>query len=111
MNKFSDFVQNALAPNGLAEEHIEQLVRDQLCLNQIKQLLATGVSLPKKRDRCRLSAGLRQIICKRDSVSSGRFRKDIKISDEEVQKYYETHKAELKTEEKRKVDFVSLALN
>jgi hypothetical protein len=38
MKKFSDFVQNALAPMGLAEEHIEQLVRDQLSLNQIKQL-------------------------------------------------------------------------
>jgi hypothetical protein len=47
LHKFSDFVQNALAPNGLAEEHIEQLVRDQLCLNQIKQLLGTGVSIPE----------------------------------------------------------------
>jgi len=32
---------------GLAEEHIEQLVRDQLSLNQIKQLLAAGVTVPK----------------------------------------------------------------
>src|SRR6266699_1153250 len=47
IKKFSDFVQNALSPNGLAEEHIEQLVRDALCLNQIKQLLAAGVSIPK----------------------------------------------------------------
>ena len=47
IHKFSDFVQNALAPNGLAEEHIEQLVRDQLCLDQIKQLLGTGVSIPE----------------------------------------------------------------
>ena len=30
MNKFNDFVQNGLAPMGLAEEHIEQLVRDQI---------------------------------------------------------------------------------
>ena len=45
--KFGDFVQNALAPRGLSEEHIEQLVRDELCLNQIKQLLAAGVSIPE----------------------------------------------------------------
>jgi hypothetical protein len=38
------------------------------------------------------------------------FGKEITISDEDVQKYYETHKAELKSEEKRKVDFVSLTL-
>src|SRR5205823_2295170 len=43
--KFSDFVQNGLSPNGLGEEHIEQLVRDELSLKQIKQLLAAGVSV------------------------------------------------------------------
>ncbi len=47
LHKFNDFVQNALAPNGLAEEHIEQLVRDELCLNEIKQLLGTGVYIPE----------------------------------------------------------------
>src|SRR5207249_11325045 len=31
-------------------------------------------------------------------------------SDEDVQKHYDAHKAELKTDEKRKVEFVSLAL-
>src|SRR5207244_10932261 len=45
--KFSDFVQNGLSPNGLGEEHIEQLVRDELSLKQIKQLLAAGVSVPE----------------------------------------------------------------
>ena len=30
INKFNDLVQNGLAPLGLAEEHIEQLVRDQI---------------------------------------------------------------------------------
>ena len=37
INKFNDLVQNGLAPLGLAEEHIEQLVRDQICLNEIQQ--------------------------------------------------------------------------
>ena len=38
------------------------------------------------------------------------FDKDVKISDEDVQKYYDAHKAELKTDEKRKVEFVQLTL-
>src|SRR5215469_12406282 len=46
INKFNDLVQNGLAPLGLAEEHIEQLVRDEICLNEIQNLLAAGVSLP-----------------------------------------------------------------
>src|SRR5439155_11256649 len=44
-------------------------------------------------------------------LRSADFDKDIKINDEAVQKYYDAHKAELKTDEKRKVEFVQLTLN
>ena len=47
INKFNELVQNGLAPLGLTEDHIEQLVRDQICLNEIQKLLAAGVSIPK----------------------------------------------------------------
>ena len=48
-------------------------------------------------------------------VSVIRFRsadldKGITVNDEDVQKYYDAHKVELKTEEKRKVQFVQLGL-
>src|SRR5207247_1291325 len=43
MNKFSNFVRAALGPMGLGEEHIEQLVQDELCLNEIKRILAAGI--------------------------------------------------------------------
>src|SRR4029434_8711616 len=35
---------------------------------------------------------------------------DVTVSDEDVQKHYDAHKAEIKTDEKRKFEFVSLAL-
>ena len=38
------------------------------------------------------------------------FEKDLKIGDADIAKYYETHKAELKTEETRKVQFVNFGL-
>jgi peptidyl-prolyl cis-trans isomerase D len=110
LHKFSDFVQNALAPNGLAEEHIEQLVRDQLCLDQIKQLLGTGVSIPEAEIDADYQRAYDKLYVSLIRLRPEDFATQITISDEDVQKYYETHKAELKTEEKRKVDFVSLAL-
>jgi SurA N-terminal domain/PPIC-type PPIASE domain len=110
LHKFSDFVQNALAPNGLAEEHIEQLVRDQLCLNQIKQLLGTGISLPEAEINADYQRAYDKLYVSLIRLRPDDFAREIKISDEELQKYYETHKAELKSEEKRKVDFVSLSL-
>ena len=110
MKKFSDFVQNALAPNGLAEEHIEQLVRDELCLNQIRQLLATGVSIPQAEINADYARAHDKLYVSVIRLRPADFAKEITVNDEDVQKYYEAHKAELNSDEKRKVDFVSLAL-
>jgi hypothetical protein len=110
MKKFSDFVQNGLTPNGLGEEHVEQLVRDELCLNQIKQLLAAGVSMPETEVNANYQRAYEKLYVSVIRLHPADFEKEIKIGDDDVQKYYEAHKAELKSEEKRKVEFVSLAL-
>jgi hypothetical protein len=110
IHKFSDFVQNALAPNGLAEEHIEQLVRDQLCLNQIKELLGTGISIPEAEINADYQRAYDKLSVSLIRLRPEDFAQQITISDEDVQKHFETHKAELKSEEKRKVDFVTLTL-
>ncbi|HTG52954.1 MAG TPA: SurA N-terminal domain-containing protein, partial [Candidatus Tectomicrobia bacterium] len=111
INKFNDFVQNALAPLGLTEDHIEQLVRDQISLNEIQKLLAAGVSLPKSELDENFQRGYDKLYVNVIRFHSGDFDKDVKISDEDVQKYYDAHKAELKSDEKRKVEFVQLTLN
>ena len=111
INKFNDLVQNGLAPLGLAEEHIEQLVRDQICLNEIQKLLAAGVSLPKTELDENFQRGYDKLYVSVIRFRSADFDKDVKINDEDVQKYYDAHKAELKTDEKRKVEFVQLTLN
>jgi hypothetical protein len=111
MKKFTDFVQNGLSPNGLGEEHIEQLVRDELSLNQIKQLLAAGVSIPPAEIKTNYERAYDILSVNLIRLRPADFEKDIKITDEDVQKYYEAHKAELKTEEKRKVEFISLTLS
>jgi SurA-like N-terminal domain/PPIC-type PPIASE domain len=111
INKFNDLVQNGLAPLGLAEEHIEQLVRDQICLNEIQKLLAAGVSLPKNELDENFQRGYDKLYLSIIRFRSGDFGKDIKINDEDIQKYYDAHKGELKTDEKRKVEFVQLTLS
>jgi hypothetical protein len=111
INKFNDLVQNGLAPLGLAEDHIEQLVRDQICLNEIQTLLAAGVSVPKSELDENFQRGYDKLYVSVIRLRPADFDKDIKITDDEVQKYYDAHKAELKTDEKRKVEFVQLTLN
>ena len=111
INKFNDLVQNGLAPLGLAEDHIEQLVRDQICLNEIQTLLAAGISVPKSELDENFQRGYDKLYVSVIRLRPADFDKDIKITDDEVQKYYDAHKAELKTDEKRKVEFVQLTLN
>src|SRR5215471_7354382 len=111
INKFNDLVQNGLAPLGLSEDHIEQLVRDQISLTEIQELLAAGVSLPKSELDENFQRGYDKLYVSVIRFHAADFDKDIKINDEDVQKYYDAHKAELKTDEKRKVEFVQLTLN
>src|SRR5881394_3749620 len=111
INKFNDLVQNGLAPLGLAEEHIEQLVRDQICLSEIQKLLAAGVSLPKSELDENFQRGYDKLQVSVIRFRSADFDKDVKITDEDVQKYYDAHKGELRSDEKRKVEFVQLTLN
>ncbi len=111
INKFNDLVQNGLAPLGLAEEHIEQLVRDQICLSEIQKLLAAGVSFPKSELDENFQRGYDKLYVNVIRFRSADFDKDVKINDEDVQKYYDAHKGELRSDEKRKVEFVQLTLN
>ena len=110
INKFNGLVQNGLAPLGLSEEHIEQLVRDQISLNEIQHLLAAGVSFPKSELDENFQRGYDKLYVSVIRFRSADFDKDIKINDEDVQKYYDAHKSELKTDEKRKVEFVQLTM-
>ncbi len=110
MNKFSDFVRLALGPMGFGEEHIEQLVRDELSLNEIKRLLAAGITVSKGELDENFQRGYDKFYVTVIRFQSADFNNGITVSDEDVQKYYDAHKAELKTDEKRKVQFVQLGL-
>jgi peptidyl-prolyl cis-trans isomerase D len=111
MNKYNDFVQNALAPNGQSEAQIEELVRDELALDRIKQLVTTGVALSEAESKADFEKGYSKLFVSVVRLPLADFAKDVKVADDEVWKYYESHKAELKSSEKRKVDFVTLALS
>src|SRR5712692_5892438 len=111
LQKYNNFTQNFLSPNGLGEEQIEQLVRDELCLNRIKQLVAAGASLPESESKANYDEAYGQLFASVIRLRSPDFAKEIKVTDDDVRKYYEAHKAEFKSEEKQKVEFVSLALS
>ena len=110
VGKYTEFTQAFLSPGGFTEAQVEELARDDVALKRIKEVVAVGIAVPESetKDNYERAYGLMNASLIR--LRSGDFSKDIKISDEDIQKYFEARKAELKTDEKRKVDFVSLVL-
>jgi peptidyl-prolyl cis-trans isomerase D len=107
-----DQVEQAVLPSfGFTDEQLRDLARDELCLKRIKEVVASGVSLPESESKSNYEQMYSKNFVSVLRVRSADFLKDIKVSDDDVKKYYDAHKGELNTEEKRKVEFVRLALS
>ena len=109
-NKYHEFVQNGLPAMGFSDAQIEELAADQLSLQRLKEVLGTGVQIPETESKENYARAYGKLHVSVVRLRSEDLAKDLKISDEDVAKYYEAHKAELNTEEKRKVNFVTFAL-
>lgn len=111
LNKYREFSENILPANGFSDAQIEELATDELCLNRIKDLVSIGLTLSDSESKANYDQANGKLVVQAIRIRAADFAKDIKVTDEDVQKYFETHKKELVTEEKRKVEFVALALN
>ncbi|MDQ6625868.1 MAG: peptidyl-prolyl cis-trans isomerase [Verrucomicrobiota bacterium] len=108
--KYDEFVKAALPAMGFGDAQLEELASDSLKLDKLKELVGTGVQMPAaetEENYERVYGKLNVVVAR---LRSDDLAKDVQISDDDVAKYYETHKAELKTEEKRKVSFVTFAM-
>src|SRR5436305_5753472 len=107
-----DQVERTILPSlGFTDEQLREIAHDQLCLKRIKQVVASGVSLPESESKSNYEQLYGKNFVSVVRVRSADFLKEIKPTDDDIKKYYEAHKGELKTEEKRKVEFVRLALS
>ena len=111
INKYTEFAQTRLPAFGFTEAQLEELVSNQLALNRIKDLLGAGLHVAESESREFYEQAYGKLHVAVVRFREEEFQKEVKISDEEIAKYYEAQKAELKTEEKRKVEFVAFMLN
>jgi SurA N-terminal domain/PPIC-type PPIASE domain len=110
LSKYSDFTKGMLPSLGLNETQLEEAISDQLALNRLKDLLGVGmqVSESESLENYEKAYGKMDVAVVR--LRNEDFEKDVKISDEDTAKYFEAHKAEFKSEEKRRVEFVTFTL-
>ncbi|MBA3543480.1 MAG: peptidylprolyl isomerase [Chthoniobacterales bacterium] len=110
LTAYTQFADHVLGSLGFSEAQIEELAGDQIRLDRVKKLLSAGVAIPEAEMR----KGYEEAYAKMD-VSVVRFRfddftKDVQPSDDEIAKYFEAQKDQLKTDEKRKVKVVEFNL-
>ena len=110
VGKFTEFTQEFLAPNGFSDEQVEELARDDIALRRLKELVAVGVSVPESETKDKYEQAYGRLSASVIHLHNADFAKDIKLSDDDIKKYYDSHKAELKSEDKRKVEFVAFSL-
>ena len=108
--KYDQFTQNVLPTMGFGEAQIEELAADQLVLEKLKQLVAAGATVPEAEAKENYERAYGKLSIAVVRVKTEEIEKGVQVADEEAAKYYEAHKAELMSEEKRKVSFVSFGL-
>jgi hypothetical protein len=109
-SKYDEFATTMLPALGFSEAQIEEIVSDQLSLNRVKELLGAGVQASESENAEYYEKAYGKMDVAVVRLRDEDFEKDVKITDEDIAKYYEAQKAQLKSEEKRRVEFVTFAL-
>jgi hypothetical protein len=108
--KYTEFAQNRLPALGFTDAQIEELVSDQLALNRLKDLLGSGLHVSDSETTEYYNQAYGKLHVAVVRFREADFQNNVQLSDDEIAKYFEAHKAELKTEEKRAVEFVAFGL-
>ncbi|MEO8440341.1 MAG: SurA N-terminal domain-containing protein [Spartobacteria bacterium] len=111
ITRYTELADHALAPMGFSETQVEELAANQIILERVKEILSAGVGLPETE----MKSSFQQAYAKMDvsvvRLRSEDFTKDAEVPEEAIAKYYEVQKAQLKSDEKRKVKLVQFALS
>jgi hypothetical protein len=109
--KYTEFAQSRLPALGFSDAQVEELVSDQLALNRLKDLLGAGLHVSDAESAEYYDQAYGKLHVAVVRFRDQDFEKSFTIAPDEVAKYFEAHKAELKTDEKRTVEFVAFALD
>ncbi|MHA3771756.1 SurA N-terminal domain-containing protein [Verrucomicrobiota bacterium sgz303538] len=109
-SRYIAFVQNALSPRGFTEEQLFEVIRDNLGLRKIKDVLGSTTAPAPAEVRSIYEQGHQKTEASVIRLKLDDFLKNVQVSEEDLKKTFEERKATLNTQEKRKVKFVAFTL-
>ena len=103
-------LQSLLAPRGMNAMHLEELVRDVLRLQALRNVLAASSAPARDELEQAYSQQYQKVEASVVRVSKEEIAKTVSVSAEDLQSAFEARKDGLKTDEKRKVEYVHFEL-
>jgi hypothetical protein len=110
LTAYSQFADHVLGSMGFSEAQIEELAADQIRLERVQKILSAGVNIPEDEMRQEFEQAYAKMEVSVVRFKTDDFATDVQVGDDEISKYYEAQKAQLKSEEKRKVKMVQFTL-
>ncbi|HXY59983.1 MAG TPA: peptidylprolyl isomerase [Chthoniobacterales bacterium] len=108
--KYDQVEKEVLPSLGFTDEQLREIARDELCLKRIKDLVSSAVTLPESESRSNYDLLYGKNFVTVVRVKTTDLLNQVQVKDDDIKKFYDAHKADFKTEEKRKVELVHLAL-
>jgi len=109
--KFTDFLQTQLAPRGLTELHLENMVRDFLVLSQLRELVTSPVMVTQA-ELDEAFRGFQPVdfqVAKWNREESG--AESTTPTEEEISEYFSAHRSDFTSPEERVVTVAAFTLN
>jgi len=108
--KLTEFVQDRLPPLGFTDSVIDDLVREQVRIQKVIQVIGATVDLSPAELQNRYLAENEKMDISVVRLSTSDLEKSIAVSDADAQKEYDAHKETYQSPEERKVSVASFEL-
>ncbi|MGB2186072.1 MAG: SurA N-terminal domain-containing protein [Akkermansiaceae bacterium] len=108
--KYANFIEKRLGRLGMTEKDLRDVVRENLCLNKIIQIVGGGLVPPRKAAQNLLEAQMQSVRISRVVLKRNDFAAKANPSEEEIKSYWETHQDLYKTDEQRRINYILLDL-
>ncbi|MGB2266227.1 MAG: SurA N-terminal domain-containing protein, partial [Akkermansiaceae bacterium] len=95
--KYANFIEKRLGRLGMTEKDLRDVVRENLCLNKIIQIVGGGLVPPRKAAQNLLEAQMQSVRISRVVLKRNDFAAKANPSEEEIKSYWETHQDLYKT--------------
>ncbi len=108
--RYQAFVANVLSPRGFSEEQFNDLVRDELRLEKLRELIATASITSEEEVREAYGNAFRKRHLQVVKLPRDTFAATVKVTPEEIKSYFDKNQSTFKSDEKRSVKYIALTL-